>query len=53
MTKWILIFLLLTGCGGPPLFTIGGMVEVTAGDVVTSGARKVIIDEVTEEQEDD
>ena len=53
MTKWILILFLLTGCGGPALFTIGGVVEVSAGDLVSSGARKVIIDEVTETQQDD
>ena len=43
----VLATLLLTACG-PTLFTVGGIVNVTAGDVATVPIKKKIIEEITE-----
>lgn len=38
---------LLSGCG-PTLFTVGGIVNVTAGDVATVPIKKKIIEDIKE-----
>jgi hypothetical protein len=43
----VLSTLLLTACG-PTLFTVGGIVNVTAGDIATVPIKKKIIEEITE-----
>ena len=43
----VIATLLLTACG-PTLFTVGGIVNVTAGDVATVPIKKKIIEEITE-----
>ena len=49
--KWlILIMLLLTGCLGPELFTIGG-VKVTAGTAVTVPAKIEAYEKYKQEKE--
>jgi hypothetical protein len=49
--KWIiLIMLLLTGCLGPELFTIGG-VKVTAGTVITAPAKIEAYEKYKQEKE--
>lgn len=51
------MFIMLTGCGGPTLFTIGGF-KITAGSIVTMPIKKEVIKEIkennktTEEQSD-
>ena len=50
MTRiFLLIFalLILTACG-PTLFTVGGIVNVTAGDIATVPIKKKIIEEIKE-----
>jgi hypothetical protein len=49
--KWIiLIMLLLTGCLGPELFTIGG-VKVTAGTAITVPAKIEAYEKYKQEKE--
>jgi len=49
--KWIiLIMLLLTGCLGPELFTIGG-IKVTAGTAVTVPAKIEAYEKYKQEKE--
>ena len=49
--KWIiLIMLLLTGCLGPELFTIGG-IKVTAGTVITAPSKIEAYEKYKEEKE--
>jgi hypothetical protein len=49
--KWIiLIMLLLTGCLGPELFTIGG-IKVTAGTAITVPAKIEAYEKYKEEKE--
>jgi len=49
--KWIiLIMLLLTGCLGPELFTIGGF-KVTAGTAITVPAKIEAYEKYKEEKE--
>ena len=49
--KWlILIMLLLTGCFGPELFTIGGF-KVTAGTAITIPAKIEAYEKYKEEKE--
>jgi len=53
MKKIVIIvsmFIMLTGCGGPTLFTIGGF-KITAGSVVTMPIKKEIIKEITGEKD--
>ena len=38
--------LMLTSCG-PTLFSVGGILNITAGDIVTIPLKKKIIEEVT------
>ena len=51
------MFIMLTGCGGPTLFTIAGF-EITAGSIITMPVKKKVIEEIkennktTEEQSD-
>ena len=49
MTRVLLVLstLLLTACG-PTLFTVGGIVNVTAGDIATVPIKKKIIEEIKE-----
>ena len=49
--KWlILTILLLTGCLGPELFTIGG-IKVTAGTVITAPSKIEAYEKYKEEKE--
>ena len=50
MKKIVIIvsmFIMLTGCGGPTLFTIAGF-EITAGSVLTMPIKKKVIEELKE-----
>ena len=48
--KYLLIFLLLSGCIGPQLFNVGG-VKVTAGTVITAPAKIEAYEKYKEEKE--
>jgi hypothetical protein len=44
----IYVLVVLTGCG-PTLFTIGGVVDVTAGQVISMPVKKKVIEDLKED----
>lgn len=44
----LLLSIVLTGCG-PTLFTIGGVVDVTAGQVISMPVKKKVLDDLKED----
>ena len=41
------MFIMLTGCIGPTLFTIGGL-EITAGSILSTPIKKKVIEQIKE-----
>lgn len=43
----VCMFIMLTGCIGPTLFTIGGL-EITAGSILSTPIKKKVIEQIKE-----